>query len=278
MSLLTFQSPKQRFTRRSYAVRGYIGHNGAGKTACAVWDLIPALERGIPVLSTARLLDYADPRPCEDEACEWPGHPDHGQAHPSWIPFTDWRQLFDFTERGGEVFLDEIAGAASSRQSGNLPFQVEAELQRLRHRGISLSYTAPAWARVEKVVREITQLMVHCSGLLPVSSTDDESATAWKRNRLLRWRAFDARELEKLTNSDVAIDKPKNGSARVHKPVVSQLFRIEESDAARAYNSLVNQTIRLGWAEESGMCLACGGRRSVPRCKCSTVDHDHGDE
>lgn len=270
--MFKFQSETARRFRRGYAIRSYVGPNGSGKTACAVWDLLPSLDAGRPVLSTARLLDFRDPRPCDDESCDWPGHPDHGAAHPEWVPFVDFRQLLDF--RDGDVFMDEVAGVASSRQSGALPFQVERDLQKLRHRGVTLSYTAPAWARTDKVIREVTLLLTHCTGMFPVVETGAD--TAWKRNRLLKWKSYDARELEKFTNSDSNhLDKPK--ASNPPKPVASQLFRIEGSLASLAYNSIVNETISLGWANEAGICIECGGRRSVPRCSCPSErgEHEH---
>lgn len=260
---MMFQSTRAREFRRSKAIRGYVGANGSGKTACAVWDLLPSLDAGRPVLSTARLLDFRDPRPCTELDCEWPGHPEHGQAHPCWVPFTDWRQLLEF--RDGDVLLDEVAGVASSRESGSLPFQVARDLQQLRKRAVTLSFTAPAFARTEKIVRECAQLLTHCTGLLSVKVSDDQAVTAWRRNRLLRWKSYDAAELEKFTGRDVT-DDSKNRL----RPLATQLFRIEGSDVAHAYDSH-DVVLSLGWANESGICLGCGGRRSAPRCSCDSL-------
>jgi len=266
-----FQSPKAREFRRSKAIRGAVGPNGTGKSTVAVWDLLPSLDAGRPVLSTARLLDYRNPRPCEEFDCPWPGHPEHGQAHPAWVPLTDWRQLIGGEGhpvfRDGDVFLDEIAGAASSRESGSLPFQVARDLQQLRKRNVTLTYTGPAFARVEKIIRETTQLITFCSGMFPTTIRDDSQATAWKRNRLLRWRSFDAADVEKVTAKE-ATDRDAAGRASV-KPVVTQYFKVGDSDAARAFDTF-DYVLSLGWANESGMCLSCGGRRVVPRCDCGT--------
>lgn len=266
------QSGKARAFRRSKAIRGACGPNGTGKSTVAVWDLLPSLDAGRPVLSTARLLDYRNPRDCEETACEWPGHPYHGQAHPAWVPFTDWRQLIGGDGhpvfRDGDVFLDEIAGSASSRESGSLPFQVARDLQQLRKRNVTLTYTGPAFARVEKIIRETTQLITFCSGLLPVTVESSDTASAWKRNRLLRWRSFDASDVEKFTAKDAG-DRDAQGRATL-KPVVSQYFRVGDSDASRCFDTY-DYVLSLGWANEAGMCLACGGRRAVPRCDCGTA-------
>ena len=97
-------SERQRRIRRGYAVKFYSGRNGTGKSLCAVWDTMPDLDMGRTVLSTVRLLDYANPRPCEGwwgrseqqghecPVCVIPGAGEHEHAHPAYVPFTD---LFD---------------------------------------------------------------------------------------------------------------------------------------------------------------------------------------
>jgi hypothetical protein len=41
-----------------------------------------------------------------------------------------------------------------------------------------------------------------------------------------------------------------------------------------AYETL-DPVLSLGWANEAGMCMNCGGRRSIPKCACS---HTHSIE
>jgi len=276
--VFTLQSTKGREFRRSKAIRGIFGPNGSGKSALAVWDLMPSLDAGRPVLSTARLLDWRNPRDCDDESCTWPGHPDHGAAHPAWVPFQEWQQLIGGSGhkpfRDGDVFLDEVAASASSRSSGSLPFQVERDLQQLRKRNVTLTYTAPALARTEKIIRECSVLFTMCHGAFPVTRRDDVEVSAWKQNRLLRWESFDAVELEKFTMRE-ANDRDANGRRKI-RPVVRQWFRLAGCDVLRAYDTMEAVEGVGGWASESGMCLSCGGRRSVPRCSCAATDeHVH---
>lgn len=271
MTLL--QGTKGRMFRRGKAIRAYVGINGSGKTTCAVWDLLPDLDAGRPVLSTARLLDWRNPRPCEETACDWPGHPEHGQAHPAWLPFTEWHQLIGGggypVFRDGSVLLDEVAGVASSRESGSLPFQVARDLQQLRKRRVSLSYTAPSFSRTEKIIRECTRAIVHAKGTLSVRSDDEATDTAWRRNRLTRWRTYDGEAFDAFSNAAITDDRDHRQSMRP-KAVHAEFFWIPGSPPAQAFDTF-DQVLSLGWANESGMCLECGGRRSVPRCSCGSA-------
>ncbi len=262
MNLL--QGTKQRRERRSYAIRGYTGSNGHGKTTAAVFDLLPTLDAGRPVLSTCRILDFRNPRPCDHELCAWPGHPDHAAAHPLWIPFDDWRQLLDF-ERG-EILMDEVAGVASSRESGSLPFQVARELQKLRKRDVMLSYTAPSFARCEKIIREVTTLLTDCRGHMAKRvEGPDGLELMWRTRSVFGWRSYDGREYEQFTTG---------ARERGPKPLVRQLFRITGSEVSRAFDT-TDAVLSLGWANDAGMCIECGGQRAKPRCTCGVPHAVH---
>lgn len=67
---LTFEADRTyaraRLKRRGYPIAAFCGPNGTGKSAIMVYDTLPSLEAGRPVLSTVRLLDYADPHLCGD--------------------------------------------------------------------------------------------------------------------------------------------------------------------------------------------------------------------
>lgn len=249
-------SKKFRARRRSYGIRGYVGPNGAGKSLGAVFDLLPSLDLGRPILSTVRFLDYRNPRPCEDPACTWPGHPDHAAAHPSWIWLRDWQQFLDF--RDGDIFLDEVAGVASSRESSNLPFQVARDLQQLRKRNCTLSWTAPNFQRADRIIRECTQLVVECRGFWKKIVVDSDRAMLWPDSRLIRWVAYDAASYEAWSEGT------RDKANRLHS---TWLHRRDGCEAQDAYDTR-DSVSSVGWALSSGMCLACGGRRTPPRCKC----------
>lgn len=259
------RSEKQRELRRGYAIRAYVGANGGGKTACAVFDLMPSLAAGRKVLSTARLLDFENPRPCDDADCDWPGHPAHGAAHPCWEPLREWPQFLDATNC--DVLLDEVAGVASSRSSGSLPFQVARELQKLRKRDVTLSYTGPSFQRCEVIIRECTTLLTLCAGRRPYRvESADASSRAWVRNRWVKWDSFDAQEFERFSAADGVLSDRRQGKRKFSRKF-GQIYRIDGSIIGLAYDSH-DAVLSLGWANESGMCLECGGRRSVPKCSC----------
>jgi hypothetical protein len=260
-----FRSDHRRARRRAYAIRGYVGANGHGKTLAAVWDLLPSLELGRPVLSTARILDYGNPRDCEDEGCVWPGHPEHGAAHPLWVPFLGWEQFLSFED--GDIFMDEVAGVASSRESGALPFQVARELQKLRKRGVALSYTAPAFGRTDKIVRECTQLLTHCQGAMAVQRSDAVKGTVWRDRRFFTWKSYDAQEFDAFTSAKARATEGEGDRPRI-KPLFVDRFWRPGSPAESAYDSY-DAVLSLGWANDAGYCMTCGGRRRIPQCKCS---------
>lgn len=255
MSLKPTGNLKKRAARRAWGIRAYVGGNGQGKSLAATWDLLPSLEAGRHVLSTERLLDYNNPRDCEDDACIWPEHPNHRQAHPLWVPFTAWQQFLDF--RDGDVFIDEVAGVASSRESSSLPFQVARDMQQLRRRNVTLSWTAPAWARADKIMRECTQLVIECRGKFGTKAYDKEQQLAWPDRRLFRWNAFDAVEFEAWSAGT------KDRAEKLNTDWCWRPGHVAES----AYDTRAHVS-SLSWASDTGRCLACGGRKTAPRCTC----------
>lgn len=251
--------------RRAFAIRAYVGANGHGKSLAMVNDTIPSLERGRPVLSNVRLLDYANPRPCDDPNCRAENHETHMAAHPLYVPLEDYSQLLEW--RSGDVLLDEVTGIASSRESSSLPFQVANLLVQLRRRDVMLSWTAPAWARADKILREVSQLVVHSKGMRPKTRrVEGDETRVWRDRQLFWWRSYDATLFDEFTQ----------GKREKVRPQAMQLFHRPGSWAERGYDTL-DSVGALGWALESGLCMACGGRRSIPRCSCASP-HDHDGE
>ena len=248
---------KARARRRMYPIRAYVGPNGTGKSAVLVYDTIPSLEMGRPVLSTVRLLDYRNPRPCDDALCSYPSHPDHQAAHPLYVPFTDFCQLLDW--RGGDVLMDEVTGVASSRESSKMPVQVSNMLVQLRRRDVQLSWSAPAWGRADIIMREVTQLVTLMSASMPARSPDlgDGMPRLWHQRRLFTARSYDPVNMNEFEAHRA--DKIPHDIVAYYWGPGSTMFR--------AYDTLDSIT-SLGWAHESGMCLNCAGRRSVPKCSC----------
>lgn len=242
-----------RKLRRGYPIHAYVGPNGSGKSACAVWDTLPTLDAGRPVLSTVRLLDWRNPRPCDDETCTSPDHETHAAAHRLWIPLTDWPQLLEAEHC--DVIMDEVTGVASSRETSGMPAAVANLLVQLRRRDVVLRWTAPSWLRADKIIRETSQAVTYCEGYLRVS--DEGSDRMWRRRRLFRWRTYDASEFEEFSA----------GQRERVQPWARQWFWGPGSEAFQAYDTL-DAVLSIGHVLDTGRCAHCGGRRSAPPCSC----------
>lgn len=255
-----------RTIRRGYPIHGYVGPNGGGKSTAAIWDTLPSLAAGRPVLSTVRLVDYDNPRPCDDSAC---AHPEHDKAeagtpvkhlasHPCWIPWTNWRQLLEVEHC--DVLADEVTGVASSRDSQSMPAQVANALVQLRRRDVTFRWTAPSWSRADLIIRECSQATTFCRGYLPVSVPvgEGEEDRAWRHRRLFKWVTYDAAEVDEMTQ----------GKREKMKPWVFDLHWGPGSPAFAAFDTF-DAVSSIGQVSDHGRCMTCGGRRSVPACSCS---------
>lgn len=286
---------KHADARRAFAIHAYVGGNGSGKSLAMMHDTRASLESGRPVLSTVRLLDYDNPRPCPGgELCDDPLNHDlgvmlpvsggqslddsddeggaelldlserfrtgavHAAAHPLYTKFTDFRQLV--TWRAGDVLMDEVVGVASSRESHAIPVQIANFLMQLRRADVLLRWSCINYARADKIIREATQAVTDCTGMAPASSLrDDGTPRLWRDRRLFRWVTFDAFAFDEFSAHKRDTMPTLNG----------QWFWRPESGVDGMYSTL-DSVAALGAATEAGMCMVCGGRRSMPRCSCDT--------
>lgn len=253
-----FQNVAKRSRRRAYPIHGYVGPNGSGKSAGMVWDTIPSLLAGRPVLSTVRLLDFENPRRCEGcDVCA-DGTVEHQAAHPCWIPFTDWQQLLDAEHC--DVLMDEVTGVASSRESHAMPAPVANTLVQMRRADVVVRWSAPNWSRADKIIRECSQAVTYAVGYLPVQ-VEDGSDRLWRNRRLFKWRTYDASEFEDFTV----------GKREQLRPFVVDWHWGPSSPVFGAYDTF-DSVLSIGTVTDSGRCYRCGGRRRVPSCTCA----DHG--
>lgn len=247
--------------RRSVPIRAFVGANGSGKTLLAVADLVPSLDAGRPVLSAVRLLDgrAAQGDPCRNILCDVDDHgtPEHWPSHPGWIPLRHLTQLLDL--HSADVLLDEVSAIVSSRESSSLPFQVATLLQQLRKRDLTLTWTAPAWARADKILREVTQLATVCKGYGDRKYPD----RLWRGRRLIHAVSYHAADLD-----DFELSKVNNPhAAQRPRRQASQWARVLKLDGRNWYATF-EEVPSLGFAAQSGTCVTCGGRRTAPRCEC----------
>ena len=249
--------------RRSLPIRAYVGPNGHGKSLAAVMDLMPSLDRGRIVLSTVPLLDWrAVPDPASyvlDLELGFVVHRDSGARwfrplHPYYRRLTEWSQLME--AENCDVLLDDVAGVASSRQSGGMPAAIEKLLQKLRHDDITLAWTAPAWARADLVIRETTQGVTVAEGSSPAKTETDDRL--WKRNRRFEWSTYDAKLYTDWTE----------GKREKAKRLCFQRYWAPGKDVFNAFDSL-GGVDTITSVTDAGRCVSCGGTRRPPPCTCA---------
>lgn len=177
-----------------YAIRSFVGANGGGKSLAAVALVaIPAWKEGRPVMSNMGLNPAA-----------------LGFDPDLYVPLTRWEDVGDF--HGGSVILDEISSVMPSRSHAKVPPELIRLMNQLRKQDVELAWTAPAWARCDLVLREVTQAVTVCRGSYPDKWRRDDDGTsrwfprrtrdehddpvpvrrAWWPNRLFVWTTFDA--------------------------------------------------------------------------------------
>lgn len=183
----------------------------------------------------------------------------HRQAHPLYVPFTSYTQLVTWTD--GDILMDEITGIASSRESGSMPVQVSNYLVQLRRRNVSLSWSTPSWGRADKVIREVTQLVTLMTAALPKRSpaTPDGQPRLWHQRRLFTARSYDPSAVDEF--------EAHRAMSEEISPDIIAFYWGPGSTMFRAYDTL-DAVTSLGWANDSGMCMTCAGKRTIARCSC----------
>lgn len=272
------QAESARARRRKYPVHVYVGKNGSGKSLTAVYDTLPTLEEGRPVLSTVRLLNYLNPAPCDglqhgptnvygERPVPCPitdphtgEHLDdgHGQAHPLYLRFTYWEQFLRF--RAGDILMDEITGVADSSEHAGMPSEVKDKLSQLRRADVSIRATGLSWSRVNKRVREATFAVTRCRGMAPVPANSDYGkGRIFRPNRMSLAGTYNAHDLSTDEITKTQFEKAKClGRGRLWIP---------NSVAISAYDSL-GSVDAVGHSDISGICTVCSGTRRRPACEC----------
>lgn len=206
---------------------GFTGVNGAGKTALAVDSAINDMKNGRTVYSTV------------------PIRSEFGHSR----PIRSLREMLEYSD--ATVLLDEVSVIFSSRSSQSLPPEVVSLIQTLRHQNLTVRWTAPAWARCDNLLREVTQGLVN---VMPAFRVAD--GTPWPRPRLMMAALLDT----SLGKTDEAPSK-----------VLRRRFYLPKRlDAWGAYDTHAD-TPMLGRHLQGGICVDCGG--SVERPKHSEKRH-----
>lgn len=257
---------RARAERRAHAVHFYTGRNGSAKSMCAVFDTLPDLDAGTPVLSTIRLVDWRNPRPCDDDGCMSARHgkPGHLAAHPAWVPWAQshggggWPQFLDF--RDGIILADEVTGIADAHEWASIPVQVTNQWAQLRRRNVVMRMTGLDFINLHKRLRQATNAVTRCRSFLPlVIQGDDGEDLMWRQRRLSAWTTYDAQTLPR--------DEPSESAWESAQVLSRSRFWIPGSDAAMAYDTFDEVGV-IETVTEKGDCAHCGGRRTQPQCTC----------
>lgn len=246
--------------RRSYPIAAFVGPNGGGKTLAMIVTSQPTREgirwkcenpdhrhtsAGITegwrrMLSTVPILDGA------------------GKPHPLYDAFTDFQQLVDVEH--SDVYMDEVTSVASSRESQRMDARVLNKLMQLRKADAMLFWTAPNWARADKVMREVTQIVVECRGYFAQKTdmSQPDVTRIWAPKLVFKWRTFDAMEFEEWS----ATKRDKLDALNV------QWFKGPGSEAFTAYDTLGSVSMVASITPED-TCTVCEGRVSRHACRCN---------
>jgi hypothetical protein len=251
---MTAADVRARRIRNGFAIAGYTGANGGGKTMCAVYDALPALAAGRPVVSTCRILD-----------------PVTRQPHPLWVPLDDFRLLLELEYC--VVILDEVTGVASSRDSAGMPSAVLNHLMQLRKGDVIVKWTTPNWKRADTGIREVTQGLTVCHGLMPTTVaavSEDGLRREWRPRRLFSWKTYDARNFDEWS---LAKERSPSKAHRL-RPAARQLCWGPGLAARECYDTY-EHAITLGVVSDAGLCMDCGGKRRARACGCDKTAPVH---
>lgn len=185
-----------------------------------------------------------------------------GVPHPLYEPLTDYRQLLHIEH--ADVLFDEVAGIADASASSTMPVQVVNWMHKLRKADVRLRVTTPAYARCALPIRQVAQVVVEMRAFFPGPA----NGKLWRPRRVVLATAYDAFAFDQFMAND--------GQRNKLKPVAKGLLWVPTAKATEVYNSW-GAVLQLGHVNETGMCVACGGARSRPKCGCAEdhFDADH---
>jgi hypothetical protein len=166
-------------------ITGYVGVNGSGKTLSAIAFALRDLARtGRPLVTNVEGLGV-DHFHVEDVS-ELPALFETLRSRPD--VYEEWPRL---TPGTCNVVLDEAGAMFAARDTGrNKAF--EKTVQQLRKYDARLLWTAPAFARADKILREVTFTAVKCRPLRQKRIP----GKAWPSTRLILQKSFDVSSLD----------------------------------------------------------------------------------
>lgn len=244
----------------------YAGRMGSGKSLAMVFDTLPDLDEGRPVISTVRLLDFRNPRPCDDLACgcDKSDPARHRAAHPAYTKWTSWGQLLDLP-RNGVAVADEITGVADSSEQSGIPSVITNQFAQLRRKDVVLRMTGLSYIRAAKRLREGTVAVTACRGDFAVDAFhDDGTPRLHRRRRRAEWVTKNAEQ--------IPIEGPTEQHVEDAETLASCSIWIPDSPAVQAYDTF-DVVDRVGTVTDAGRCAYCAGTRRAPECECPDYVH-----
>lgn len=207
----------------------YVGWNGFGKTHAAVqYGVLPAWEAGRTVVSNITLFPeeggFSEDlyRPLSD----WAEIPRLGRHQKRICGACGWRVRAEECRRcGGEpvdvpkmhpdgglwsitgnvgvgLLLDEVTAVLPARDAVNVPPELQRMLNQFRKPDIApVSFTAPAWARLDLMAREVVTTVVESQPVFPLlfSKRTGSGGSTWMEHRIFKRFWFNAMEYEEAT-------------------------------------------------------------------------------
>lgn len=202
-------------------IAGFTGVNGAGKTLLLVNSAIADMARGRAVYSTVPITSS------------------YGNSEPV-LSLRQLLELHDCT-----LILDEVSSIFSARTTQSLPGEIITLLHSLRHRNITVRWSAPEWMRADTNLRGVTQGLVN---VWPMAKVND--GTPWPRPRFIMAGLM-----------DTSIGK---ADATPTKVLRRRFVLPRRLPAWGAYDTLADTPL-LGRRHEGGTCPDCGGSKERPK-------------
>lgn len=173
---------------RPTPITAYLGVNGSGKSLSAIaFALADQQRKGRPLITN--MIGLSADHLHITEVAELPDLMlEVGREYLS--PKTG-RPL------GMNIVLDEAGAMFSSRDAGPQKKAFEKTVQQLRKYRARLLWTAPTFARADKILREVTFTAVLCTPVIKRAVPDDP----WPSTRLILQKAFDVSRLDTSSTS-----------------------------------------------------------------------------
>jgi hypothetical protein len=256
-----------------FAIRAFVGPNSAGKTFGVMQEcVIPAWKRGRVVLSNTHMFP---------EALGYPAG--------LFVHMIDLRSFADCPP-GAVIYFGEITTGLPARNFADVSADVVRRMKQLRKKPAELVWDSPSWEDADVSLRRVTQAVTVCEGKVPdpwlrkpgsyrpwrpfgerVRGEDGKYQRVgrwqngvwvpdWPNKCLLIRRTYAKAQIpDEFTHSKIKGVRPKGGIARAWRP--------RDWQVGDSYDTLEEVDL-FSHIDRAGICSDCGGKKSVPQCKC----------